>query len=66
MGVIRSVFSQGHSLVVTIPAYMLDQIGVNESERRVVIEVFPGQFITVTKYQAAIHGEKRRAGLAPG
>ena len=47
-GKTRKTWRQGKSTCLTIPEWMLDQIEVQPGQR-VVLQCYPGQFITVAK-----------------
>lgn len=55
---LRRIYKQGNSWVLSIPTWMLDQQGIGPREK-VGVESYPGQWITVQKYEQ----QKQEGGL---
>lgn len=60
MAVIRRIYKQGNSWVVSIPPYMFEQARIDPVGRTVKLEVTPGMWITIQP-----HKEREAGGRVP-
>lgn len=56
MGIVRRVYKQGNSAVISVPKYVWGQIGA-EIGSQVEIEIYTGRMLTITLFRKGVVAE---------